>query len=151
MRGVVRLVTAGGVAAFFFFSWILQLLWNSILFNQLAIVPTQMTYWQSAGMWFFVIILFAWTGLGARSGRWTRSSRRTDWDACGDRIERKIKARMARWADSADHVSEEDVEAKIKRGFSRWVGVDEDIDWDDLGEHIERKIKRHLRDWLDES
>ena len=61
LRGVIK---GGGVAAFFFFSWILQLLWNSILYQQLQLVPIQITYWQSAGLWFFVIILFAWTGIG---------------------------------------------------------------------------------------
>jgi hypothetical protein len=44
------------------------LLWNSILFEQLQLVPTQVTYWQSAGLWFFVIILFAWTGIGVPTG-----------------------------------------------------------------------------------
>ena len=43
----------------------------------------------------------------------------------------------------------ERIEAKIKRGFSRWVGVDEETDWDDLGKHIERKIKQKIRDWTD--
>jgi hypothetical protein len=61
LRGVI---TGGGIAAFFFFSWILQMLWNSILFSQLQLVGTQVTYWQAAGLWFFVIILFAWTGIG---------------------------------------------------------------------------------------
>ena len=72
LRGII---TGGGVAAFFFFSWILQLLWNSILFDQLALVPTQVTYWQSAGLWFFVIILFAWTGIGVPgklTKKWTK-------------------------------------------------------------------------------
>lgn len=64
LRGVI---TGGGIAAFFFFSWILQLLWNSILFEQLQLVQTQLNYWQSAGLWFFVIILFAWTGIGSPS------------------------------------------------------------------------------------
>ncbi len=68
MKLLRAVITGGGIAAFFFFSWILQLLWNSILFEQLQLVPTQVTYWQSAGLWFFVIILFAWTGIGVPSG-----------------------------------------------------------------------------------
>ena len=150
MRGLFRLIAAGGVAAFFFFSWILQLLWNSLLFEQLQLVPTQTNYWQAAGLWFFVIILFAWTGFGGRPRSWIRASRRSDWDQFGDRIERKVKARVSQWADSSDHDLEDELEARIKRGFSRWVDTDDDMDWDDLGEHIERKIKRHLREWLDE-
>ena len=64
MKLLRGLITGGGVAAFFFFSWILQLLWNSILFEQLQLVPTAVNYWQAAGLWFFVIILFAWVGIG---------------------------------------------------------------------------------------
>ena len=113
-------------------------------------MPTQANYWQAAGLWFFVIILFAWTGFGGRPRSWIQASRRSDWDQFGDRIERKVKARVSQWADSPDHDLEDKLEARIKRGFSRWVDTDDDMDWDDLGEHIERKIKRHLREWLDE-
>jgi hypothetical protein len=152
MRVLFRGIAAGGVAAFFFFSWILQLLWNSILFEQLQLVPTQVTYWQSAGLWFFVIILLAWTGFAARPRTWLRRSKRVDWDCVGDRIERKIKSRVSHWADDGtDRDLGDQIEARIKQGFSRWVGVEGDIEWDDLGEHIERKIKRNLRDWLDET
>jgi len=61
LRGAI---TGGGVAAFFFFSWIIQLLWNSILVDQLALVAVKLTYWQAAAMWFLVTILTAWTGIG---------------------------------------------------------------------------------------
>jgi len=59
------LITGGGVGAFFFFSWILQLLWNSILFDQLKLVNVALNYWQAAALWFMFIILFAWAGIGA--------------------------------------------------------------------------------------
>jgi len=72
LRGVI---TGGGIAAFFFFSWILELLWNSILFEQLGLVETAVTYWQAAGLWFFVIILFAWVGIGNPSSFGSRSRR----------------------------------------------------------------------------
>ncbi len=75
MRLLRQAITAGGIPAFFFFSWILQMLWNSILHDQLTIVPTPVTYWQAAGLWFFVIILFAWTGIGVSgsfSKRWSK-------------------------------------------------------------------------------
>lgn len=61
LRGVIR---GGGVGAFFFFSWVIQLLWNSILVDQLALVPVKVTYWQAAAVWFLSIILFAWAGIG---------------------------------------------------------------------------------------
>jgi hypothetical protein len=61
LRGAI---TGGGVAAFFFFSWIIQLLWNSILVDQLALVAVKLTYWQAAAIWFLFTILTAWTGIG---------------------------------------------------------------------------------------
>jgi len=64
LRGVF---TGVSIAAFFFFSWILKLLWNSILFEQLQLVNKTVTYWQMAGLWFFVIILFAFAGIGVPS------------------------------------------------------------------------------------
>jgi len=72
LRGAI---TGGGVAAFFFFSWIIQLLWNSILVDQLALVAAKLSYWQAAGLWFLTTILFAWAGIGVAptiSKRWRR-------------------------------------------------------------------------------
>jgi len=142
-------ITGGGIAAFFFFSWIVQLLWNSIVVDQLALVAVKLSYWQAAGLWFLLIILFAWAGIGVQPvlSKRIRSSR--DWSDLGDRIERRIRRRVSRWVEDEDDLGER-IEAKIKRGLSRWVGVDEEIDWDDLGEHIERKIKQKIRDWSDE-
>jgi len=65
MRLLRGLITGGGIGAFFFFSWILQLLWNSILVDQLALVAVRLNYWQAAALWFMSIILFAWAGIGA--------------------------------------------------------------------------------------
>ncbi len=62
LRGVI---TGGGIAAFFFFSWIIQLLWNSIVVDQLSLVAVKLNYWQAAALWFLSIILFAWAGIGA--------------------------------------------------------------------------------------
>jgi len=64
MRVLRGVITGGGVAAFFFFSWIIQLLWNSIVVDQLALVAVKVSYWQAAGLWFLITILFAWTGIG---------------------------------------------------------------------------------------
>jgi len=64
MKLLRGLMAGGGVAAFFFFSWIIQLLWNSILFEQLSLAPVRLTYWQAAALWFLSIILFAWAGIG---------------------------------------------------------------------------------------
>jgi len=67
MKLLRGLITGGGIAAYFFFSWILKLLWNGVLLK-LQLVPTLITYWQAAGLWLFVIILFAWVGIGNPSG-----------------------------------------------------------------------------------
>jgi hypothetical protein len=64
MKLVHSAITGGGVAAFFFFSWIIQLLWNSILVDQLALVAVKVNYWQAAALWFLSIIFFAWAGIG---------------------------------------------------------------------------------------
>ena len=74
LRGVF---TGVSIAAFFFFSWILKLLWNSILFEQLGLIQGSITYWQMTGLWFFFIILFAFAGIGVPS-RITRKTRRFD-------------------------------------------------------------------------
>jgi len=151
MRLIVRVIAAGGIAAFFFFSWIIQLLWNSLIAGHLGLAVS-LTYFQAAGLWFLVSVLFAWVGIGTGPISWTRSWRRRDWSTLGDQIERKIRRRVSAWAEDEDDLDDlgERIEAKIKRGFSRWVDVDEEMDWDDLGEHIERKIKRKLRDWADD-
>lgn len=75
MRLLRSLIAGGGIGAFFFFSFILQLLWNGILVDQLSLVAVKLNYWQAAGLWFMVIILFAWAGIGTSPriiGRWRR-------------------------------------------------------------------------------
>ncbi|MGB2983617.1 MAG: hypothetical protein WBC63_07150 [Candidatus Bipolaricaulia bacterium] len=75
MRLLRGLITGGGVGAFFFFSFILQLLWNSILVDQLGLVAVKVNYWQAAALWFMSIILFAWAGIGVSSnivGKWKK-------------------------------------------------------------------------------
>jgi len=64
MRLLRALITGGGIGAFFFFSFILQILWNSIVVDQLGLVAVKVNYWQAAGLWFISIILLAWAGIG---------------------------------------------------------------------------------------
>lgn len=66
MKLVRGLMTGGGVGAFFFFSWIIQMLWNSIVVGYLGLFKA-LSYWQAAGLWFMIILLFAWTGIGVSS------------------------------------------------------------------------------------
>lgn len=74
MRLLRGLITGGGVGAFFFFSYVIELLWNGILVDQLGLVAVKLNYWQAAGLWFLVIILFAFTGIGVSSRliRWRK-------------------------------------------------------------------------------
>jgi hypothetical protein len=151
---IIRAITRGGVGAFFFFSWIIQLLWNSILVDQLALVPAKVSYWQAAALWFLVTLFFAWTGIARRP----RSlAPRIRWSCCGDiarTVKREIRSHLRDWVrdEPAEDMSDlgDRIEAKIKRGFANWVGTDENVGWDDLGEHIERRIKDKFRDWADE-
>jgi len=151
MSLIVRAIGCGGVAAFFFFSWIIQLLWNAILVDQLALVPVRLNYWQAAAAWFLASLLSAWVGIGARPLSWGRPQRAKDADALGDRIERAVSRHVRRWAEDTEDDDDlgERIEAKIKRGLGRWVGANEDTDWDELGERIARKIKEKLRDEFD--
>jgi len=129
MRMFRRLITGGGIAAFFFFSWVIMMLWNSIISRHLGLLPP-LGYLQAAGLWFLIILLFAWTGIGAGRVRTAIQRQRVkdrDWSEVGDRVEQKIK-----------------------RGFARWVGTSEDEDWDELGNKIEEKIKKKVREWTEE-
>jgi len=63
MRWFGGLLAGTGVGAFFFFSWVIQMLWNSLIVGHLGVLKT-LSYWQAAGLWFLAIILFAWVGIG---------------------------------------------------------------------------------------
>ncbi len=126
MRLLTRIVAGGGVAAFFFFSWVIMMLWNSIVAGHLELAKP-LSYLQTCGLWFTIILLFAWTGIAVRwqfRRAWFHERRREDLG--------------------------HDIERKIKSGFARWVGAEKDLDWDELGERIEKKIKSHIKDWLAE-
>lgn len=64
MKTVIGPVTGEGVAAFFFFSWIIQLLRNSIVAGHLGLLKP-LSYLQAAGLWFLITLLFAWVGIRA--------------------------------------------------------------------------------------
>jgi hypothetical protein len=144
VRLLARLLARCGVPAFFFFSWILQLLWNGILVDELKLAPTKLTYWQTAGLWFVVSLALAWVGIAARStGAFRLSRRRPD-----EGLERTIEDRLSSREPVRDDLGER-IERSIWRGFARWVDADEETDWSDLGDLIERKVKRTFRAWID--
>ncbi len=64
MKLITKFMAGGGVAAFFFFSWIIQILFNSIVVEHLGLLKS-LSYWQAAGLWFLITLLFAWAGIGA--------------------------------------------------------------------------------------
>ena len=156
MDSIIRLAVRGGVGAFFFFSWIIQLLWNSILVDQLALVAVKVNYWQAAALWFLITILTAWTGIARRPKALAPDIRWCGFGNVARTIKREIRSGLGNWAreeprrdDWSDDLGER-IEAKIKRGLSSWVGTDEEIEWDDLGEKIEKRIKEKFRDWSDD-
>lgn len=59
----------GGAAAFFFFSWVLQTLFNSIVVGHLGLLKP-LNYWQAAALLFLFVILFAWSGRGLSRTIW---------------------------------------------------------------------------------
>jgi len=71
MHSIVGLVTGGGVAAFFFFSWVIQMLFNSIVVGHFGLLRP-VSYWQAAGLWFLAILILAPVGLGGRRFRWNK-------------------------------------------------------------------------------
>jgi membrane protein implicated in regulation of membrane protease activity len=148
MKLITRCIAGGGIAAFFFFAWIIMLLWNGLIAGHLGFAPT-LNYLQAAGLWFLVSIMFAWAGIGVRT-RLSFPSKRGDLEI-GNWIERGIKAHVSRraraedWGDVSEHI-----EQSVKRGLARWAGGDEDADWSDLGGRIGRKLGEKLREWTDE-
>ena len=153
MRLLTKLVAGSGVAAFFFFSWVIMMLWNSILAGHLGLLPA-LSYLQAAGLWFLFILFFAWTGIGINAHilpLWRREHTR---DTVIDRIESRIKRGVSHWGEHKNEENWEEfgekIEKKVKRGIAHWVDADPNMDWDDLGERIEEKIKRKVREWADE-
>lgn len=126
MRLITRLVAGGGLAAFFFFSWVIMMLWNSIVAGHLALTKP-LSYLQACGLWFLTILLFAWVGVGL------------SWQL-------RMAWRRERRAEAAGR----DIETRIKRGLARWAGAEEAVSWEELGERVEKKLKDRFREWLRE-
>ena len=55
--------TPGGAATFFLFSWVLQMLFNSIVVRHFGLL-SPINYWQAASLLFLATIAFAWSGRG---------------------------------------------------------------------------------------
>jgi len=152
MSTLFWVIRRGGVPAFFFFSFILMLLWNEIVVGQLGWgIP--LTYLQTAACWFMISIACAWVGLASRSAWFFGFGpiRRRIGQEVRREVEREIESHIAshRTGESAYDLGDQ-IERKIKRGFARWVGTDEDYDWSELGDLIEEKIKDRFRGWVDE-
>jgi len=148
MKLLTRLMAGGGVAAFFFFSFVVMMLWNGIVAGHLGLGPT-LSYLQVCGLWFLLIVVFAWTGIA--STRVSRALQRLGWRA---RVPRTI-GRIARAARSFDHDEDWDdiadrIKSRVKQGMADSLGEEPDVDWENIGERIEDRIKQRIRDWLDE-
>jgi hypothetical protein len=101
------------------------MLWNSIVVGHLGLLKP-LTYLQAAGLWFLLILLFAWTGIGAGGRRLFWHRKPQDWSEVGDKIE-----------------------SKIKKGLSHWAEAGPDTDWEELGKKIEEKIRRKISEWTE--
>lgn len=144
MRGITIAIEKGGIAAFFFFSYIVMLLWNSLIAGHLGLGP-RLSYLQAAGLWFLITILSSFVGFASRPFSPCR-----EWGSIGERIKERIKDRISEWVEPGepDEIGER-IERKIKRAFARWADADEDLDWSELGDRIEEKLRAKFREWID--
>ncbi|MEN3011173.1 MAG: hypothetical protein ABDI20_09515, partial [Candidatus Bipolaricaulaceae bacterium] len=75
-----------------------------------------LNYWQACGLWFLVILFFAWAGLGLRwVWRWT-------WPE--ERLERRLRRAFARFLDRDDFDWDELsdlLEKRLKEKFREWL------------------------------
>lgn len=94
----------GGIAAFFLFSWIIQMLFNSIVVRHLGLFKT-LNYWQAAGLWFLVTLLTAWVGIGSMR-RVRRPRGEIDWDKVGERIGQSIERKVTEWTKGHEKAEE---------------------------------------------
>jgi len=125
MKLLTKLVAGGGVAAFFFFSWVIMKLWNSLVVR-LFDLPA-LRYLEVCGLWFLVILVFAWAGIAMNARVFIGRRREERREEVGRRIDEGIK-----------------------RGFARWVDADEHMEWDEIGERMEKKFKAKFKEWLKE-
>jgi len=146
VRLLTRLLARFGIPAFFFFSWILELLWNGILFDQLRLVPTRLTYWEAAGIWFAVSLLSVSVAIGSRSTHALRQP--PSWRRSSEDLERSIEDVLPTRERVRDDLGDR-IERSIQRRLARWTDADEETGWPDLGAMIERKVKRAFRAWID--
>jgi len=121
VRLLSKLVAGGGIAAFFFFAWIIQILWNSLVVGHLGLLKP-LTYLEAAGLWFLVILLTAWAGLGVGTRFLLR--------ARGDRGRR--------------------AQLLLGRGFLRWIGLGPKIEWQNQDERMEERIRKRFSEWTKE-
>ncbi|MBC7318203.1 hypothetical protein H5T57_02980 [Candidatus Bipolaricaulota bacterium] len=114
MRLIYKFLVGGGVAAFFFFAWVIMMLWNSIVAGHLGILPP-LSYLQACGLWFLVTLLFAWVGMGVG---WRLIMDREE------RVERRVRKALARWLGREDLAWDELgelLEKRIKENLRRWL------------------------------
>ena len=87
-----RLVTGSGIAAFFF-SWIIQMLWNSLIAGHLGLLP-RLSYLQAAGLWLLFTLFTAWSGIGVGSRVLFNWKGQTPWKGVGRRVWSRVRSRI---------------------------------------------------------
>lgn len=110
MRLIYKFLSGSQLAAFFFFSWVVMMLWNAVVAGHLGLTKP-LSYLQACGLWFLATLLFAWAGLGAR---WAQSEERLerrlrrafarflaredfDWEDLPELLERRLKEKIRGW------------------------------------------------------
>ena len=122
-----RLVAGGGVAAFFFFSWIIQMLWNTVIAGHFGLLP-RLSYLDAAGLWLLFTPLTAWSGIGVGAPLAIRLSGGGSLKGLGHRIRTRTISRVRSWIRGEPEVEWQDgnerMEERIRKRFSEWTKED---------------------------
>ena len=121
-----RLVAGGGIAAFFFFSWVIQMLWNSVIAGHFGLL-SRLSYLDAAGLWLLFTLLTAWSGIGLGTPLAIRLSGGTSWKGLGHQIRTRTISRV--------------------RSFIRG---EPEVEWQDRNERMEERIRKRFSEWTKE-
>ena len=85
--------------------------------------------WYDFG--FLLGVICIWGGGSHMSCKSSADKKRDkEWQAIGDKVEKKVMRKLKEWSRNEE-------------------GTDEGDDWDDIGENVEKKMKRKIREWAE--
>jgi hypothetical protein len=123
---VTRLVAGGGIAAFFFFSWVIQMLWNSAIAGHFGLLP-RLSYLDAAGLWLLFTLLTAWSGIGVGTPLALRLSGGGSLKGLGRRITTRMTSKLR-----------------------SWIRGEPEVEWQNKGERMEERIRKRFSEWTKE-